>query len=89
MTRGKRPHTAQAVSHSKKPWEAVARQEGKRGEEDPRGEHTRPSEKKLRGGEIVAQTNNPLKRPSRSKNTKEPTKQEQQEGSPRHVGETA
>ena len=32
MTRGKRPRTADAVSHSKKPWEAVARQEVTRGE---------------------------------------------------------
>ena len=50
----------------------MARQEGKRGEYDPRGEHTRPSEKKLRGEEIVAQTNNPLKRPSRRKKRKNP-----------------
>ena len=67
MTRGKRPRTAYPVSHSKKPWEAVARQEGKRGEEDPRREHTRPSEKKVRGEEIVRQTNNPRKRPARRK----------------------
>ena len=72
MTRGKRPRTASAGSHSKKPWEAVGRQEGKRGEEDPRGEPTRPSEKKVRGEEIVWQTNNPLKRPSRRKTRKNP-----------------
>ena len=67
MTRGKRPRTAYAVSHSKKPWEAVARQAGKRGEENARGEHTPPSVKKARGEKIVEQTNNPLKRPSRRK----------------------
>ena len=60
------------VSHSKKPWEAVARQEGKRDEEDPRGEHTCPSEKKSRGEEIVAHTNNALKRPPRRKTRKSP-----------------
>ena len=66
----------------------MARQEGKRDEEDPRGEHTHPSKKKSRGEEIWAHTNKSLKRTPR-RNSKEPTKEEQQEGSPRHVGETA